>query len=97
MADGYNLQDVESHTWSTSAHGLEAEVEIRSWPKHEKVIVAGTTHAEEDDISGCEHLQVIAATGKARCHGCLQILDFLNRCSECGIELCDFCRPKSLD
>lgn len=92
--DGYYF-DPELHSWTTSAHGLEAEVEFRSWPDHGKVIHTTPIDTDEDDEgTGCEHLRAIAADGKARCHGCLKIFDALKRCFECQIELCVVCRPQ---
>jgi hypothetical protein len=80
------------HTWTTNAGGLEAEVEVRSWPEHEKVIINATEGDEQD--TGCPHLRVMATAGKSRCHGCLQIFDSLKRCYDCNIELCIICRPQ---
>lgn len=71
-----------------------AEIEVNNWPAHRKVIVPDTTEAGEENFFPCEHLRAIAAAGKARCHGCLQIFDSLKRCYDCRIELCIFCRPQ---
>jgi hypothetical protein len=91
--EDYDIRHRDSHTWTTSAVGLEAEVEVRSWPEHEKIIRGGNGMDEEED-SDCKHLHAMAVNGKARCHGCLQLFHSLNRCVECHIELCIGCRPQ---
>ncbi len=89
MTEEYEIGDKQPHEWTSGAVGLEAEVEVRSWPQHEKVLV----DADGTDKGGnaCIHLRLMDALGKARCHGCLQIVDGLDRCLKCDIELCEDC------
>ncbi len=86
---------MQSHEWTSGAVGLEAEVEIRSWPQHEKVLI--DADGKDEGNNACTHLQLMNAPGKARCHGCLQIVDGLERCLGCEIELCKDCHSDSSD
>lgn len=89
VTEEYEIEAKQSHEWTSGAVGLEAEVEVRSWPQHEKILIDPDRMEEEDNA--CTHLQLMEAPGKARCHGCLQIFDVLERCFDCDIELCKDC------
>jgi len=87
-----------AHAWTKGASGLDAEVEVQSWPKHEQVIGNDADDADKADKKpGCDHSRAVVADGKARCHGCLCIADPLARCLECQIELCAVCLPQKAD
>jgi hypothetical protein len=84
-----------AHAWTKGAGGLDAEVEVQSWPKHEKVIGNDADDADKADKKpSCDHSRAGLAHGKARCHGCVRIADPLARCLECQIELCAVCLPQ---
>lgn len=93
--EDYEYRDRKTHAWTMDAEGLDAEVEVRSWPEHEKVICNATL--KDDEETGCQHSHAIAVGGRARCHGCLRIVDSLVRCLECHLELCTVCLPQMSD
>jgi hypothetical protein len=84
--------------WTRGAGGLDAEVEVESWPEHEKVIGNEADDTDNADKKpSCDHSRAVVVEGKARCHGCLGIVDPLARCLECQIELCAVCLPQKAD
>lgn len=94
MTEDYEVGAKQSHAWTSGAVGLRAEVEIRSWPQHEKVLI--DTDRMDQKKKACKHLRFMDAPGEARCHGCLQIIDALKRCLRCDIELCKDCSEEEL-